>query len=107
MSAALDLLKAAAKKAKRHAQDCIPANCIESRWPGMLSKQELAFGNFDSPTPPDFRQRIGWITQHLLRVPEPIPFTSKQGLVSIPEEIHQELKRQWRERDAALEVANA
>lgn len=38
--------------------------------------------------------RFGWITEQLFRLPEPIPFKAKQGLVNVPDDVIAEIDRQ-------------
>jgi activating signal cointegrator 1 len=62
--------------------------------PAMLSEQEYMFGNYEP-------MRFGWLTEMIFRLPEPVAFSSRQGLVDVPAELRQELVRQWRDRRAA------
>ena len=51
---------------------------------------ERSFGNYE-------RGRYGLLTSDVFRLPEPIPFTSRQGkLLDIPSEIVAEIQRQWK-----------
>lgn len=54
----------------------------------LMTPQERAFGDFSDG-------RYGWVTEKLFRLPEPIPFKAKQGLVSVPAEVVQEIRGQW------------
>lgn len=73
-----------------------PTQTFDGRHPGILTTVERAFGNYDAIDSKSGRPRQGWLTEFIFRLPEPIEFYSKQGLVEVPEEIRQELKRQWR-----------
>lgn len=61
-----------------------------------LSTAELAFGNYDDYDSESRNMRHGWITEMIFTLAEPVAFTSKQGLVDVPEDTRLELKRQWR-----------
>lgn len=58
--------------------------------PELDSPQEREFGDFSEG-------RWAWVTRDLFRLPRPIPFRAKQGLVDLPYETVTELRRQWRE----------
>ena len=55
----------------------------------ILNHTEREFGNYEP-------NRFGWITEHLFTLPEPISFTSKQGLVNVPQQIQEQIREQWR-----------
>lgn len=73
-----------------------PTSAIAAKHPTIMTAAELAFGNYDPIDKTTGKPRHGWITEFMFEVPEPVPFTSKQGLVHLPEDTHAELKRQWR-----------
>lgn len=51
---------------------------------------ERSFGNYE-------RGRYGLLTSDVFRLPDPIPFTSRQGkLIDVPSEIMSEIQRQWK-----------
>jgi hypothetical protein len=51
---------------------------------------ERSFGNYE-------RGRYGLLTSDVFRLPEPIPFTSRQGkLLDVPVEIVTEIQKQWK-----------
>lgn len=77
-------------------KDTCPAEVIQAHYPRVMTERERAFGNYDAVDKHSGNVRHGWITEFIFRVPEPVPFTSKQGLVDVPEEVRTELKRQWR-----------
>lgn len=54
-----------------------------------LAYPESEFGNYDEG-------RFAWFTDNLFRLPEPIPFKGKQGLIEVPEEILNQIRQQWR-----------
>ena len=62
----------------------------------VLPDSEIAFGNYDDVDAVSGQPRQGWLTEHLFTLPEPIPFTSKQGLVYVPEVIQEQIREQWR-----------
>lgn len=56
---------------------------------------ELSFGDYT-------QCRYGLITENVFRLPQPIPFKSRQGtLLDVPEDILAQLRRQWRDGRAA------
>ncbi len=73
-----------------------PTATIVGRYPEMMTTTELAFGNYDAVDADSGNARQGWVTEFIFKVPEPIPFTSKQGLVDVPQAVRDELARQWR-----------
>lgn len=76
-------------------QDICPTASIVERHPKLMTSTELAFGDYDAVDKDSGNARQGWITEMWFQVPEPIPFTSKQGLVEVPQDVRQELRRQW------------
>lgn len=72
-----------------------PTATIAGRYPDIITTTELAFGNYDPIDSVSGNARQGWVTEMMFRLPEPVPFTSKQGLVDVPEDVRQELRRQW------------
>ena len=76
--------------------NCWPTETFDGRHPGVLTSTERAFGNYDAIDAESGKPRVGWLTEPIFTLPEPVAFTSKQGLVDVPNEIRDELKRQWR-----------
>lgn len=72
-----------------------PTETIKGRYPDIMTPAEFAFGNYDPVDADSGNARHGWVTEFTFKLPEPIPFTSKQGLVNVPHEVHQELRCQW------------
>ena len=68
--------------------DCCPMEDLG--YPELDTPQEREFGDFSEG-------RWAWVTEGLFRLPRPIPFRGKQGLVDVPEETVVELRQQWRE----------
>lgn len=74
--------------------DCCPmedTGCLAgvfSDYPELNTPKERAFGDY-SPG------RWAWVTEDYFRLPEPIPFRAKQGLVSVPDDMASTLQR-WR-----------
>lgn len=59
-------------------------------YPELDTPQERAFGNYDDPG------RYGLVTDQVFRLPEPIPFTSRQGkLLDVPLLIEAQIRQQW------------
>ncbi len=75
--------------------DCGTSEAIVEGQPGtryekLLAGQERAFGNYDPG-------RFGLMTESVFRLPIPIPFKSRQGmLLDVPQEIVVEIQKQWR-----------
>lgn len=61
----------------------------------MFTSTELAFGNYDAVDKESGNGRQAWVTEYMFRLPEPIAFTSKQGLVAVPQDVHAEMRKQW------------
>ncbi len=60
------------------------------RYGNLLTKEEYAFGNYEDG-------RYGLITAAVFRLPSPVPFKSRQGmLLDVPQEIVVEIQKQWR-----------
>ncbi len=57
---------------------CWPTHTFKQYYPALATPQELAFGDY---TP----GRFAWVTDHLIRLPVPIPFKAKQGLCNVDE----------------------
>jgi hypothetical protein len=70
------------------ARICLPG--VFDDYPELDTQQERAFGDFSEG-------RWGWVTDHLFRLPEPIPFRAKQGLCDVDNASLVEIRRQWRE----------
>lgn len=84
-------------------QGCWPTKTFAGRHPKVLTTTELAFGNYDHIDEVTNRPRQGWLTEFIFKVPVPVPFTSKQGLVDVPADIRAELLRQWNKEKAEEE----
>lgn len=76
-------------------KDVVSTSTVCRRYQDMMTSTELAFGNYDAVDTESLNARQAWITEFIFRLPEPIPFTSKQGLVVVPMDVHQEMQRQW------------
>jgi len=63
--------------------------CVFKKYPALDTSEERTFGNYE-------RGRWGWVTGNLFRLPEPIPFSAKQGIYDVPEEVVQQLRRQYK-----------
>lgn len=55
----------------------------------MMTEQEQEFGDYSD-------NRYGWVTDSLFRLPEPLPFKAKQGLVDVPAEVVEQIRQQWK-----------
>lgn len=80
--------------------DCLPMedrgclNGVFRDYPELDTLQEREFGDF-SP------ERWAWVTEELFRLPRPIPFKAKQGLMDIDYETIVELRNQWRKANTS------
>jgi hypothetical protein len=70
--------------------DCCPVDdrgCLLGvfrQYPELDTPREREFGNFGTG-------RWAWVMEDLIRIPRPIPFRSKQGLVDVPPDVITEL----------------
>lgn len=70
--------------------DCLPMDgqgCLSGvfeEYPELDTPRERHFGDFSFG-------RWAWVTDELIRLQEPIPFTSRQGLVDIPAELRRQI----------------
>lgn len=84
--------------------DCCPMDdfrCspgVFSKYPERDTPQEREFGDFSEG-------RWAWVTEMLFRLPAPIPFRGKQGLVDVPHETVFAIRDQWRSLGIEMEVA--
>lgn len=66
---------------------CLPG--VFRDYPALDTPQEREFGDFSEG-------RWAWVTEDLFRLPTPIPFRAKQGLVDLSCETVMELRNQWK-----------
>lgn len=66
---------------------CLPG--VFSDYPELDTRQERAFGDFHEG-------RWAWVTEGLFRLPHPLPYRAKQGLVELDEPTIVELRKQWK-----------
>lgn len=72
--------------------DCVPTEsllCLSPRHP-RLTPEEEAFGDY-APG------RFAWITTDVFRLPEPIPYRGRQGLVELENSTIEHIRQQWRQ----------
>ncbi|MGC4050965.1 MAG: ASCH domain-containing protein [Paludibaculum sp.] len=69
---------------------------VFSVYPELDTQQEREFGDFS-------KGRWAWVTEDLVRLPKPIPFRAKQGLVDLPFETVTELRNQCAQLSAQFE----
>ena len=66
------------------------SGAVFNAYPELDTPQERAFGNYE-------HGRYGLVTSGMFRLPQPIPFKSRQGkLLDLPAEIAAEVNRQWK-----------
>jgi hypothetical protein len=73
-----------------------PTATFRTRYPDVLTAAECAFGNFEQTDDTSGNARQGWLTEHIFTFPDPVPFTSKQGLVDVPQDVREALLKQWK-----------
>lgn len=78
--------------------DCCPTKDVFSKYPELNNTEEVGFGDFTEG-------RWAWVTKDVFRLPEPIPFKAKQGLIDVPYETVLELRNSWLLHAKAAEEA--
>jgi activating signal cointegrator 1 len=77
-------------------ETCCPTASYE-RLALRLTEQERAFGNYETG-------RWVWVTTDLFRLPEPVPFKGRQGLIDVPEDVLVVVRSQFRNQKVTQSV---